>query len=78
MHTQDGHRFPYPSYCAQQNLNFIIQKNYKTTGDLTNKLVTSTVDIEDTQEKIKDAEDIIQKIHITPIKVALDYVTKSL
>ena len=73
-----GHRFPYPSNCAQQNLNFIIQKNYRTTGDLTNKVVTSTLDIVDMQVKIKDAEYIIKKIHVKPINVALKHVTKSL
>ena len=40
-----GHRFPYQSNCAQLNLNFIIQKNYRTTEDLINKVVTSTLDI---------------------------------
>ena len=56
-----GHNFPYPSNCAQQNLNFIIQKNYKATGALNNKVVTSTLDIVDIQEKIKDAEYIIKR-----------------
>ena len=46
-----GQRFPYPSNCAQQNLHFIVQKNYKTMGDPTNKVVTSTLDIADMQEK---------------------------
>ena len=39
-------------------------------GDLTNKVVTSTLDIVDMQEKIKDAEFIIKKIHIKPINMA--------
>ena len=73
-----GHRFPYPSNCAQQNLNFIIQKNYKTTGDPTNKVATSTLDIVDMQERKKAAEYIIKKIHDKPINVALNHVTKSL
>ena len=73
-----GHRFPYPLNCAQQNLNFIIQKNYRTTEDLTNKVVTSTLDIVDMQEKRKDAEYIIRKIHAEPINVAIKHVTKSL
>ena len=72
------HRFPYPSNCAQQNLNFISQKKYKIIGDLTNKVVTSTLDIVDMQDKIKDVEYIIKKVHGKPINMALNYVTKSL
>ena len=73
-----AHRLPYPSNCAQQNQNFIIQKNHRTTEDLTNKVVTSTLDIVDMREKRKDAEYIIRKIHIKPINVAIKHVTKSL
>ena len=47
------HRMPYPSICVQQNQNFIIQKNPRTTKDLTNKVVTSTLDIVYMQEKKK-------------------------
>ena len=72
------HKFPYPSNCAQQNLNFVIQKNYRTTEDLTNKVLTSTLDIVDMQEKRKDAEYIIRKIHVKPINLAIKHVTKSL
>ena len=64
-----GHKFPYPSNCDQHNLNPIIQKNYKTTVDPTNKVVASTLDIVDMQEKIKDTEYIIKKIHVKPINV---------
>ena len=73
-----GHRFPYPSNWAHQNLNVIIHKNYRPTEDLTNKVVTSTLDIVDMREKRKDAEYIIRKIHIKPINVAIKHVTKSL
>ena len=47
-------------------------------GDLTNKVITSTLDVLDMQKKIKDAEYIIKKKHVKPINVALNYVTKSL
>ena len=47
-------------------------------GDLINKVVTSTLDIVDMQEKINDAECIIKKIHVTYIDVALNLLTKSL
>ena len=51
-------------------------EKFKTFGDLTNKEVTSTIDIADMQEKIKDAEYIIEKIHVKPINAALNYVKK--
>ena len=38
----------------------------------------STLDIVDMQEKIKDAEYIIKKIHVKPINMTLNNVTKSL
>ena len=47
-------------------------------GGLTNKVVSSTLDIVGMQEKIKDAEYIIRKILVTQTNVALNYVTKSL
>ena len=56
-----GLRFPYPSNCAQQNLNFIIKKNYRKKEDLTKKVVTSPLDSVDMQEKRKDADYIIKK-----------------
>ena len=67
-----GHRFPYPSNYAQQNKNFIIQKNYRTTEDLTKKVVTSPVDNVDMQEKRKDAEYIFKKSHVKPINVTYE------
>ena len=72
-----GHRIPNPSSCAHQNLNFLIQKKYKTTGDLTSKVVTSTLDIVDMQEKDNDAEYLNKRIDVLPINMALKHVTKS-
>ena len=48
------------------------------TEDLTNKVVTSTLDILDMQEERKDAYYIIRKIHVKPISLSIKHVTKSL
>ena len=73
-----GHRFPYPSNCALSKLNFTIQTNYRTKGDLTNKIFTSTPDIVNIQEKIKNAEYFIKKNYVKPNNMALKHVTRSL
>ena len=78
IYTQDGAQVPISIQLCSAKINFIIHKNYRTTEDLTNKVVTSTLDIVGMQEKRKDAEYIIRKIHVKPINVAIKYVTKSL
>ena len=55
-----------------------LHKNYRATEDLTNKVATSTVDTVDMQEKRKDSEYIIRKIHVKPINVVIKHVKKSL
>ena len=73
-----GLRFPYPLNCAQQNLNFIFQKNYRTKEDLTKKVFTSPLDIVDMHKKRKDAEYIIKKINVKAKNVTIKHVKKSL
>ena len=46
-------------------------------GDLNNNVGTSTLDIVDIQQNIKDAEYTIKKLQVKPINVALNYVTKN-
>ena len=48
------------------------------TKDLTNKVVTSILDIVDMQEKRNDADYIIKQIHVKSIYVTIKHVTKSL
>ena len=64
--------------CLAEPQFYNSEKLINTTGDLINKVFTSTLDIVDMQEKIKNAEYIIKQIHVTPINVALNYVKKVL
>ena len=70
-------RFQCSSNCAQQNQNFIIQKNYRTTEELTKKN-TSPQYIVNMQEKRKDADYIVKKIHVKPINLTIKHGTNSL
>ena len=83
MYTQDGAQVPISIILCSAEPKFYNserkkKKKRKKTGDLNNKVITSTLDIVNMQEKMKDEEYVIKNIHVTSINVALNYMTKSL
>ena len=78
IHTQGGVQVPiYIKLCSTKHI-FVTQKYNITTEDNTKKLVTSPLYIVDMQEKRKEADYIIKKMHVNPINGTLKHVTESL